>query len=97
MKNQLEIKNLDKAIKLLKSIKHSLRKDILKLIDSKKELKVTDIYKKLQLEQSVVSQHLAILRENKIVITKKEGRCVNYKINYDKISEIKNIVEKLVN
>lgn len=97
MKNQLEIKNLDKAILLLKSIKHPLRKDILKLIDSKKEFTVTEIYKKLQLEQSVVSQHLAILRTNKIVTKSKEGRFIRYKVNHDKIAEIKNIVEKLVN
>jgi DNA-binding transcriptional ArsR family regulator len=96
MKNQFEIKNINKAIITLKAIDHKFRKDILKLIESKKEITVTEIYKKLQMEQSVVSQHLALLRACEIVKTKKVGRFIKYSINNEKIQHIKSKVEELL-
>jgi DNA-binding transcriptional ArsR family regulator len=96
MKNHLEIKNLKKAVLLLKSMNHPLRVSILKMIHTKKDITVTEIYRKLKIEQSVVSQHLALLRNNKIVTTNKDGRFVRYKINYDRIDEITKVVEKLI-
>ena len=48
MKNQLEIKNLKKAVLLLKSMNHSLRVSILKMIHTKKDITVTEIYRKLK-------------------------------------------------
>lgn len=96
MKNQFEIKNINKAIITLKAINHKFRKDILKLIESKKEITVTEIYKKLQMEQSVVSQHLSLLRDCEIVTTKKVGRFVKYSVNNEKIQHIKLKIEELL-
>lgn len=96
MKKEFEIKNIKKAIITLKALDHKFRKDILKLIDSKNEITVTEIYKKLQMEQSVVSQHLALLRALNIVKTKKEGRFVKYSVNHEKIAHLKLKVEELL-
>jgi len=96
MKNQLDEKKLKKAVLVLKSMNHKLRQEIVKLIDSKKEITVTEIYKKLKTEQSVVSQHLALLRHSKVLNTRKEGRCVFYTVNHDRVLQIKTLVEEIL-
>jgi DNA-binding transcriptional ArsR family regulator len=57
---------------------------------------VTDIYNKLNLEQSVASQHLAILRHAAIVKTKKSEKFVFYSLNYPRIEEIQEKANELV-
>jgi len=48
-------------------------------------MNVTDIYVKLRIEQSVASQHLAILRNEGFVSTEREGKTIWYSINADAI------------
>ena len=96
MKNELEMKKLAKAVLILKSMNHKLRQDIVKMVDSKKDITVSEIYRKLQIEQSIISQHLSKLRFAKVLTTKKEGRFVRYYVNHDRISEIKSIVDQLL-
>ena len=50
------------AAMTLRAINHKLRQQIVRLLEEHKRMNVTDIYVKLRLEQSVASQHLAILR-----------------------------------
>ena len=49
---------------------------------------VTELYVKLRLEQSVASQHLAILRKAGIVFTLRDGKFIYYSINYSGVKEI---------
>lgn len=79
---------LRKAVLTLRALNHKLRKDILELIEKKGKITVTEIYVKLRLEQSVTSQHLAILRRASIVITERDGKFVYYKINKAKVAEV---------
>lgn len=87
---------LKKAAMILRALNHKLRQQLLKLIDEKEKITVTEIYVNLRLEQSVVSQHLAILRRAGIVITKREGKFIYYSLNYKRIKEINGFVEQLV-
>lgn len=48
------------------------------------EMTVTDLLKKCSLSQSALSQHLAILRNAGIVITRERGRNVYYKTSSTK-------------
>jgi len=57
---------------------------------------VTEIYVKLRLEQSVASQHLAILRRAGIVITTREGKFIFYTVDYNRLEQINLFVEQLV-
>ena len=79
----------------LRSINHKLRQQILKLLDENKRMKVTDIYVKLRLEQSVASQHLAILRHANIVSTKRMGKEIFYSLNSARIEQVAALVKKL--
>ncbi|RYD71282.1 MAG: transcriptional regulator, partial [Sphingobacteriales bacterium] len=57
---------------------------------------VTEIYVRLRLEQSVASQHLAILRRAGIVTTQRDGKFIYYTVNYKRIDEINSVVDQLV-
>src|ERR1700677_2583531 len=85
------------AAMTLRSINHKLRQQILKLLDENKRMKVTDIYVKLRLEQSVASQHLAILRRANIVITERDGKFIHYALNHSRIAAVAKFVNELVN
>ena len=57
----LNYAELRKAVLVLRAVNHKLRQRIIGLLEENNEMTVTDIYIKLRLEQSVASQHLAIL------------------------------------
>ncbi|TAM93402.1 MAG: transcriptional regulator [Chitinophagaceae bacterium] len=85
-----------KAAMVLRSINHKLRQQIIKLLEEHQKMTVTDIYVKLRLEQSVASQHLAILRRAGIVRTNREGKYIYYSLNLHRIGEISGFIEELV-
>ncbi len=88
--------NLKKASLVLRALNHKLRQQILALIETEKKITVTEIYVKMRLEQSVASQHLAILRRAGIVTTQREGKFIYYNINYKRIDELNQFVQELV-
>ena len=85
-----------KAALILRSINHKLRQQIIKLLDDHQKMTVTEIYVKLRLEQSVASQHLAILRRAGIVSTSRDGKFIFYSVNYTRHTEVVGFVETLV-
>ena len=74
---------LNKSAEILRALTHPLRMKILKFIDGHEKIHVNKIYNTLNLEQSITSQHLKILRLAGLVDTMKEGKFVYYSINYD--------------
>lgn len=87
---------IKKAALVLRALNHKLRQQIIKTIHDQKRITVTELYVKLRLEQSVASQHLAILRKADIVTTVREGKFIFYAINEDRIAEINEFVKNLV-
>jgi DNA-binding transcriptional ArsR family regulator len=102
MKNSLDSKKTNlllktkKASLVLRALNHKLRQQILTLIEENPSIIVTDIYVKLKIEQSVASQHLAILRKAGIVTTTREGKFIKYIVNQDRINEIETFVDQLL-
>ncbi len=87
---------LKKAALVLRALNHKLRQQLLKLIEDEKKITVSEIYIRLRLEQSVASQHLAILRKAGIVNTERDGKHIFYSVNYKRIDEISQFVKDLV-
>ena len=87
---------LKKAALVLRALNNKLRQQLLKLIEDEKKITVTEIYVRLRLEQSVASQHLAILRKAGIVNTERDGKFIFYTVNYKRIDEISQFVKDLV-
>jgi len=92
---QLDYAELRKAVLVLRAINHKLRQRIIDLLEEHGSMTVTDIYIKLRLEQSVASQHLAILRRAGVVITERQGKFINYSLDKDRLAQISRLVEEL--
>ena len=54
---------------------------ILDYIEQHEAVHVNHIYSNLQLEQSITSQHLRILRQAGLVITQREGKYILYSVD----------------
>ena len=85
----IDVANLNIAVELTRALAHPLRMQILEFIDRNKAINVNNIYRALNLEQSITSHHLRILKQANVVSATKEGKLMIYSINY-------NIVEKTV-
>jgi DNA-binding transcriptional ArsR family regulator len=94
---QVDLLNVKKAGLILRAVNHKLRQQILKLIDEHKRITVTELYVKLRLEQSVASQHLAILRKAGFVKTVRDGKFIFYSVNTNRLKDLNRFVEELLN
>ncbi|MEO1628714.1 MAG: metalloregulator ArsR/SmtB family transcription factor [Bacteroidota bacterium] len=79
---------LQESAEILRALAHPLRMQILEFIDQNKSININKIYNTLNLEQSITSQHLRILRVAGIVDTNREGKFIHYSINYGKIANV---------
>lgn len=93
---QTDLLSVKKACLVLRALNHKLRQQILNILDENKKMTVTDLYIQLRLEQSVASQHLAILRKAGFVKTQREGKFVYYRINHPRIEQINKLVKELL-
>lgn len=87
--------SLRSAVLVLRAINHDLRRNIVNLLEKKDRMTVTQIYIQLRIEQSVASQHLAILRKAGIVAPHREGKYIYYSLEKDRISQIADLVSTL--
>src|SRR5205823_15073758 len=94
---KIDVIQLKKAALILRAINHKLRQQILRLIHQSGKMTVTEIYVKLRLEQSVASQHLAILRKAGYVHTVRDGKFIYYSVNNDRLGQVHSIVQDLLN
>lgn len=93
---QVDLLTLKKADLIIRALNHKLRLQLIRVLHDKDELTVTEIYVKLKLEQSVASQHLAILRRAGIVKTRREGKFIFYSVNSSRIEEVYRIAKTLI-
>lgn len=93
---KIDVLQLKKAALILRAVNHKLRQQILKLIHQNDRMTVTEIYVKLRLEQSVASQHLAILRKAGFVGTVRDGKFIYYSVNHDRLTQVHDFVYELL-
>lgn len=92
---QLDYADLRKAVLVLRAVNHKLRQRVIDLLEESDTMTVTDIYIKLRLEQSVASQHLAILRRAGVVLTERQGKFIYYSLDRSRLEQISKLVEEL--
>jgi DNA-binding transcriptional ArsR family regulator len=93
---KIDLHNLKKAALVLRAVNHKLRQQILKLIDEHGRVTVTELYVKMRLEQSVASQHLAILRKAGFVKTVRDGKFIYYSVNINRMDEVNQFLADLL-
>lgn len=83
-----------KALDLLKTMANEKRLFILcNLLQG--ELSVNELAERVELSQSALSQHLAILREKNYVATRKESQTVYYSISGDDTKQVMQLLFNL--
>lgn len=92
----IDFYSIKKAALVLRALNHKLRQQLLKVIHEEQKITVTELYIKLRLEQSVASQHLAILRRTGLVTTKREGKFIYYIINQKRLNNVDTFVKNLL-
>ncbi len=93
----IDYNKVKKSALILRALNHRLRRVMIETIAKEDNgITVTDLYVHLRLEQSVASQHLAILRRAGIVRTRRNGKQILYSINADRLEKIINTVEHII-
>ncbi len=92
---RVDLLAIKKSALILRALNHKLRQQILRMIADNGTITVTEIYIKLRLEQSVASQHLAILRKAGFVKTKRNGKFIYYSPNLTRIRQINQITQTI--
>jgi DNA-binding transcriptional ArsR family regulator len=80
---------------LCKALSHPTRLQILDLL-SERERTVEELTRLLGIGQSNLSQHLAALRQRRLVIARREGTNVYYALSSPKIAEACSFTKKLL-
>jgi DNA-binding transcriptional ArsR family regulator len=83
---RIDLHKLQASTDILRALAHPLRMEILEFIDRNKTINVNKIYNTLNLEQSITSQHLKILRSSGLVHTHREGKFIHYTLDYPKVA-----------
>lgn|SRR5690349_13280467 len=96
--NELPIEAIQvkKGALVFRAINHPLRRQMLQLLHENARMTVTEIFIKLRLEQSVASQHLAILRKAGMVSTERQGKFIFYSVNYQRIKQVHQIASDII-
>ncbi|GAB4288366.1 MAG: metalloregulator ArsR/SmtB family transcription factor [Marinilabiliales bacterium] len=79
---------LEVATNMLKAIAHPQRLAIINLLENGKNLNVTEIYTALNIEQSVASHHLGILKDKGIVSAKRMGKNTLYSLRHEQLNAL---------
>ncbi|MCK6264866.1 metalloregulator ArsR/SmtB family transcription factor [Vibrio sp. ZSDE26] len=87
-------KNSSKAVVLLKAMANEKRLQILCLLHTN-ELSVGDLGSQLALSQSALSQHLAWLRRDGLVVTRKEAQTVYYSLSSNEVKAMIQLLYRL--
>ncbi|MEP7317879.1 MAG: metalloregulator ArsR/SmtB family transcription factor [Panacibacter sp.] len=93
---RIDFLHLKKTMIILRAINHKLRQQMIKLLDERKKMTVTEIYIEMRIEQSVASQHLAILRRAGLVTASRDGKFIYYTISYKRLKQINDLIEAFI-
>lgn len=80
---------------ILKALSHPKRLEIIHLLRDQ-SLSVGDIQEMLDLPQANLSQHLQILRENKIVNCEKRGKQIFYQVSHSNFTKACDLIREVL-
>ena len=86
--------HIENAAKILKAMGNERRLEVLYVLYAV-ESNVGELEKKVRLSQSALSQHLAVLRNENIVKTRRVAQTIYYSIRDDKILRLLELIKKM--
>lgn len=81
---------------LFKGLAHPIRIRILEVLSASPEVSVSDLLEVVELEASHVSQHLAVLRRNRLVVSERRGSLVYYRLAYPQVADLLRVARALL-
>jgi len=87
-----QMKEIAEAAGYVRAICHPIRMKILRLLDKQPGKPVTHIYTKLKMEQSIVSQHIKILRNAGLLELERNGKYIYYTVNYARVKRLNKVI-----
>lgn len=85
---ELNPETLEKAAGMLKAIAHPVRISIVQYLEDGKKRTVTEIHKKLGIEQATASHHLVILKDRGVLSSKREGKNTWYYLKHPNLRNV---------
>jgi ArsR family transcriptional regulator len=79
---------------IFQALSHPTRIAIVELLRDEGEVPVGAVYERLGLEQANVSQHLAVLRSNHVVVARKDGNQVFYSLRDRMIGKVLDLMRQ---
>ncbi len=80
---------------MCKMLSHPKRLEIINLLRDG-EMNVTDLSLKLRMSPANLSQHLALMRDRKILTTRKEGNAVYYRLTNTRFLQAYDILREIL-
>jgi ArsR family transcriptional regulator len=80
---------------MCKVFSNPIRLEILNLLRDK-EMSVTELIKTSKLSQANISQHLSIMKSKGIVLSKRDGKMIYYKLSNPKILKAFDIIREVL-
>ena len=94
MESILDAEKLEEVASKLRAVAHPMRVAIIQILDKNKQMNVTQIYKKLGIEQATASHHLNILKTKGVLGSRRDGKQTFYSIKQDSIIRIVDCVSR---
>jgi DNA-binding transcriptional ArsR family regulator len=91
MKNET-LKQAAKACRCLQGISHEVRLGVILALKSG-EMNVSSLVKELNIPQPTLSQHLSLMRDRDIVLTRRKGNQVFYRVEDQRIFDLLTMVK----
>ncbi|MFN7708475.1 MAG: ArsR/SmtB family transcription factor [Sphingobacteriia bacterium] len=94
---RLRLERLDDVAYVLRAVSHPIRLAIIDVLDQRDSISVGELCGILSVEQRQLSHHLAKLREQRIVKTRREGQHVRYTLAERRITAIIPCIQACIN
>jgi ArsR family transcriptional regulator len=88
---------LEQQAQTCKALSEPVRLRMMSLLIQRPSLCVCDMVTVLELGQSLVSRHLATLKNAGVVVSQREGAWMHYKVSPDFIAQYPHLLEQLKN
>jgi len=94
LKETIDLKQFQESASILKAVAHPVRMGVITLLTRYEALTVTDMCGLLQLEQPLISHHLAKMRLAGVLENKRDGKNMRYKLIITELAEAIHCLDK---
>jgi DNA-binding transcriptional ArsR family regulator len=91
---KLDTEKLEKASNMLKAIAHPMRISIIECLEDGNKHSVSEIHKKLGIEQATASHHLGILKDKGVLDSKRDGKNILYSLKHKNLKVLLNCIDE---